>query len=238
MKSKTDDLSSLDNDSQCCAVFLCFAFFPSRSPRSTGKQSNSSDFLIGYLDKSDHVYVVITYIHVWIVRWLAPLQLAFHWMLSTRICSRCSRLINYGSISTWSKRLVSTSNETGSIPVNEENLAANDEIDRNVSRLPEDVYRHFKGRDIEPGLIISLAFYRIGLPPLEVKEQFHTRTKLRALWGKYGRKTGIDPKLCWPTQQEMDETIDDERVYNMELSEKLKIVKERREAKQKEFDQM
>lgn len=32
--------------------------------------------------------------------------------------------------------------------------------------------------------------------------------------------------------------MDDERVYNMELSEKLKIVKERREVKQKEFDQM
>jgi hypothetical protein len=36
----------------------------------------------------------------------------------------------------------------------------------------------------------------------------------------------------------MDEIIDDERVYNMEFSEKLKIVKERREAKQKEVDQM
>lgn len=36
----------------------------------------------------------------------------------------------------------------------------------------------------------------------------------------------------------MDEIIDDERVYNMELSEKIKIVKERRETKQKEFDQM
>ncbi len=36
----------------------------------------------------------------------------------------------------------------------------------------------------------------------------------------------------------MDEIIDDERVYNMQLSEKIKIVKERREAKQKEFDQM
>jgi hypothetical protein len=36
----------------------------------------------------------------------------------------------------------------------------------------------------------------------------------------------------------MDEIIDDERVYNMELSAKLKIVKERREAKQKEVDQM
>jgi hypothetical protein len=61
---------------------------------------------------------------------------------------------------------------------------------------------------------------------------------LRALWGKYGRKTGIDPRLCWPTQAEMDEIIDDERVYNMALEEKLKIVKERRETKKKEFDQV
>ena len=73
---------------------------------------------------------------------------------------------------------------------------------------------------------------------MELKEQFHTRTRLRALWGKYGRKSGIDPKLCWPTHREMDEIIDDERVYNMQLSEKLKIVKDRRDAKQKEFDQM
>ena len=86
--------------------------------------------------------------------------------------------------------------------------------------------------------LVCLHIYRVGLPPLEIKEQYHTRTKLRALWGKYGRKTGIDPKLCWPTQDEMDEIIDDERVYNMELNEKIKIVKERREAKQKEFDQM
>lgn len=83
-----------------------------------------------------------------------------------------------------------------------------------------------------------LYFYRIGLPPTEIKEQYHTRAKLRGLWGKYGKKTGIDPKLCWPTQSEMDEIIDDERVYNMELNEKLKTVKERREAKQKEVDQM
>ena len=86
--------------------------------------------------------------------------------------------------------------------------------------------------------LVCVHIYRVGLPPLEIKEQYHTRTKLRALWGKYGQKTGIDPKLCWPTPDEMDETIDDERVYNMELSEKIKIVKERREAKQKEFDQM
>lgn len=80
--------------------------------------------------------------------------------------------------------------------------------------------------------------FRIGLPPTEIKEQFHTRDKLRSLWGKYGKKTGIDPKLCWPTQAEMDEIIDDERVYNMELKEKLKLVKERRDVKRKEFDQM
>ncbi|UJR27194.1 hypothetical protein I4U23_008490 [Adineta vaga] len=36
----------------------------------------------------------------------------------------------------------------------------------------------------------------------------------------------------------MNEIIDDERVYNMELNEKIKIVKERREAKQKEVDQI
>ncbi|CAF1282984.1 unnamed protein product [Adineta steineri] len=141
-------------------------------------------------------------------------------MLTTALCPRCTRFINHFSISIIAKRSLSTTNDTIPSPLND-NTESNIDINRNVSRLPDDVYRHFK-----------------GLPPLEIKEQYHTRTKLRTLWGKYGRKTGIDPKLCWPTQTEMSETIDDERVYNMELNEKLKIVKERREAKQKEIDQI
>ncbi|CAF1686619.1 unnamed protein product, partial [Adineta ricciae] len=129
--------------------------------------------------------------------------------------------MNHLSVSISQVRYLATANDPLPLPINNDELETSTEIDRNVSRLPEDVYRHFK-----------------GVPPTEIKEQYHTRTKLRALWGKYGRKTGIDPKLCWPTQSEMDEIIDDERVYNMELSEKIKIVKERREAKQKEADQI
>ncbi|CAF0859571.1 unnamed protein product [Rotaria sordida] len=141
-------------------------------------------------------------------------------MLTTILCPRCVRSINHFSVAVLQIRYISTTNETLPTPLDDDN-DINDNINRNISRLPDDVYRHFK-----------------GLPPLEIKEQYHTRTKLRALWGKYGRKTDIDPKLCWPTQDEMDEIIDDERVYNMELSEKIKIVKERREAKQKEADQI
>ncbi|CAF3578388.1 unnamed protein product [Rotaria sordida] len=141
-------------------------------------------------------------------------------MLTTILCPRCVRFINHFSVAVLQIRYISTTNETLPTPLDDDN-DINDNINRNISRLPDDVYRHFK-----------------GLPPLEIKEQYHTRTKLRALWGKYGRKTDIDPKLCWPTQDEMDEIIDDERVYNMELSEKIKIVKERREAEQKEADQI
>lgn len=158
-------------------------------------------------------------------------------MLTTILCPRCARFINHFSISILQNRSISTTNDNLPTSINDDPDTSND-IDRNVSRLPDDVYQHFKGKKNELLFLIYLHCYRIGLPPREIKEQYHTRTKLRALWGKYGRKTGIDPKLCWPTQSEMDEIIDDERVYNMELSEKLKIVKERREAKQKEVDQM
>ncbi|CAF1408452.1 unnamed protein product [Rotaria magnacalcarata] len=137
-------------------------------------------------------------------------------MLTTVLCSRCVRCINHFPVSILQIRSVSTTNETSPSSLEDDN-----DTNRNISRLTDDVYRQFK-----------------GLPPIDVREQYHTRTKLRTLWGKYGRKTGIDPKLCWPTQDEMDEIIDDERVYNMKLSEKLKIVNERREAKQKEFDQI
>ncbi|CAF0774489.1 unnamed protein product [Didymodactylos carnosus] len=94
-------------------------------------------------------------------------------------------------------------------------------VDTNVSRLPADVYRVFK-----------------GLPPLELLERNFTREKLRSVYGRYGKKSGIDVKLSWPTQEEMDEIIQDEKLYNMELKEKIRIVKERKEAKQKEIDQI
>lgn len=128
-------------------------FFRFQLPRSARKQSSPIEFLIGLFYKSDHVDVVITYIHARTIRLFAPLYLVPHRMLPTRICSRCSRLLNHGSISIWPHRFASTSYEPPSISIPEENLAVNDDLDRNVSRLPDDVYRHFKGRSIECHLV-------------------------------------------------------------------------------------
>jgi len=137
-----------------------------------------------------------------------------------RYCPQCTK-INYFFTLQIHHRFVSSSNDPQTLSDESVNNEIPSSLSENISRLPADVYRHFK-----------------GLPPLEIRERYHTRERLRSLYGKYGRKTGIDVKLCWPTQEEMDEIIDDEKVYNMELKEKLKIVKERKDIKQKEIDQI
>ena len=68
-------------------------------------------------------------------------------MLSTVICPRCARFINHFSISILQNRYISTTNDPLPTPINEEIDTSND-IDRNVSRLPDDVYQHFKGKNI------------------------------------------------------------------------------------------
>lgn len=70
-------------------------------------------------------------------------------MLTTIICPRCVRLMNRFSISILQTRYLSTpSNDPLPSSVDQHELENITEIDRNVSRLPADVYQHFKGRII------------------------------------------------------------------------------------------
>jgi hypothetical protein len=65
-------------------------------------------------------------------------------MLTRTFCPRCVQLFNRFSITILSNRSVSTTNENSptSIIDDTDNTV---EIDRNVSRLPDDVYQQFKG---------------------------------------------------------------------------------------------
>jgi hypothetical protein len=68
-------------------------------------------------------------------------------MLTTVLCPRCARFINHFSLSILQNRYISTTNDSLPAPINDDIDASND-TDRNISRLPDDVYRHFKGRNI------------------------------------------------------------------------------------------
>jgi hypothetical protein len=65
-------------------------------------------------------------------------------MLTTKVCPRCARLINHFSISILLNRSVSTNNDNLPTSTTDDTDTSAD-IDRNVSRLPDDVYQHFKG---------------------------------------------------------------------------------------------
>jgi hypothetical protein len=65
-------------------------------------------------------------------------------MLTTILCPRCARFINHFSISILQNRYISTTNDN--LPTSIDNdINTSSDIDRNVSRLPDDVYQHFKG---------------------------------------------------------------------------------------------
>ena len=67
-------------------------------------------------------------------------------MFTRRFCPHCTRLFHYPTLSLRLSRLISTSNEP--IPTEENNnILPSEDLDRHVSRLPDDVYRHFKGTD-------------------------------------------------------------------------------------------
>lgn len=68
-------------------------------------------------------------------------------MFIRRVCPNCLRLFQYPSLVSSQARWVSTKNE--SIPIEEptNDAIVIEDLDRNVSRLPDDVYRHFKGID-------------------------------------------------------------------------------------------
>lgn len=84
------------------------------------------------------------------------------------------------------------------------------------SRLPEKVYRQLVAK--EP-------------LPLEFKFQFQKRF-LRKYYALHGRNSKLNPGICWPTKEEMLETIEYDKILEPPLADRIKKVEEARLAEE------
>jgi hypothetical protein len=98
-------------------------------------------------------------------------------MLTTILCPRCARFINHFSISICQTRFLSTTNSTLPASANDDDdVDTSQNMDRNVSRLPNDVYQHFKGKTINNHLLpiyisIGQVYHRLKLKNNIIHEQ-------------------------------------------------------------------
>ncbi|XP_044766794.1 growth arrest and DNA damage-inducible proteins-interacting protein 1 [Coccinella septempunctata] len=70
-------------------------------------------------------------------------------------------------------------------------------------------------------------------PYPESKQWFHdTIVYKRKIFGRYGFNSGVDPAICWPTDKELEETLEYEKVaYPFTIPEMIRTAKEIRAAK-------
>lgn len=69
--------------------------------------------------------------------------------------------------------------------------------------------------------------------PLENKDDFQMY-RLRSHWAKFGSQTNLNPGICWPTKQQILETIEYDKTFEPPLQERLRKVNEEKMAKEKE----
>jgi hypothetical protein len=66
----------------------------------------------------------------------------------------------------------------------------------------------------------------------------HTLKYKRRMYGLYGESSGVDPGLLWPTEKELQERIEYERVSNpFTIQEMAKKKQALRAAEREEFEQ-
>jgi len=59
-------------------------------------------------------------------------------------------------------------------------------------------------------------------------EMFQTIAHKRKLYGKYGRKSGLDPGILWPSKEEVMEQIEFEKEWEPPLEDMIKSLDEER----------
>ena len=94
---------------------------------------------------------------------------------------------------------------------NDDEMAA-----RDVSRMPK------KYRD---------RMKHVMNPPEKLdwySDMFRSIESKRKLYGKYGRKSGLDPGILWPSKEKVEEQIEFEKQWEPSLEEMLKVQEERR----------
>ncbi|XP_045463604.1 growth arrest and DNA damage-inducible proteins-interacting protein 1 [Harmonia axyridis] len=70
----------------------------------------------------------------------------------------------------------------------------------------------------------------------ESKQWFHdSLVYKRKLFGRYGFASGVDPAICWPTEKELNESLEYEKVaYPFTIPEMINTAKEKKMAKDEE----
>lgn len=58
-------------------------------------------------------------------------------------------------------------------------------------------------------------------------EMFQSIDSKRRLYGKFGRKSGLDPGILWPSKEEVQEQIEFEKEWEPSLKEMLRSIEER-----------
>lgn len=85
------------------------------------------------------------------------------------------------------------------------------------SRLPERVYRMFVKKE-----------------PVPIDHYYNFQmNRLRANYARFGRESKLNPGICWPTREEVLETIEYDKIFEPPLEVRLKKVEEVRLAEEK-----
>ncbi|GAB6029132.1 hypothetical protein CHUAL_004910 [Chamberlinius hualienensis] len=93
---------------------------------------------------------------------------------------------------------------------------------RNISRMP-------KHRQ-------QLMDNHLKMP--EILYDYQTTVKYqRKLYAKFGKESGIDPSISWPSKEEVQEKIEEDRVFEPPLQESLEKLRQLRSAELKDFQQ-
>jgi len=71
-------------------------------------------------------------------------------------------------------------------------------------------------------------------------DMFTSIAHKRKLYGKYGRKSGFDPGILWPSKEEVQENIEFEKEWEPPLEDMIKSLEEERaftlQAREKKYD--
>jgi len=71
-------------------------------------------------------------------------------------------------------------------------------------------------------------------PPSYYDSLFQTLEQRRKLYGKFGRRSGYDPGIMWPTQEELKDMVEFEAEWEPSLQARWKKLRDEREQEEKE----
>ena len=92
---------------------------------------------------------------------------------------------------------------------------------RDISRLPKSLLYKMNHR-------LLLTDNEKNIRHASTKDEI---TYKRSLYAKYGKMSGINPGIMWPSVQDLQEIVEDERDWDKPLSEMIETVTEAKKAK-------